>query len=214
MPLVEDQGSGLARCAPGSARRRADASRTRSRDGADVVTFSGDKLLGGPQAGIAAGLRAHVEPMRRNPLYRALRVDKLTLAALDATLVEHQPRGERRAAAGAADDRARRPRSCARAPRRWPRRSRAARPRFAPALVPGESTVGGGAVPDRGVPTTLVALDARRRAAPTGWPRRCAQGYAAGRRARSGGPRARRPAHDPPGRGRAAARGRSWPRAR
>jgi L-seryl-tRNA(Ser) seleniumtransferase len=86
LPVVEDLGSGTLvdlreRGLPAEAYAPA-----RLEAGADLVCLSGDKLLGGPQAGIVLGRRELLEPMRRNPLARALRLDKMTVAALDWTL--------------------------------------------------------------------------------------------------------------------------------
>jgi L-seryl-tRNA(Ser) seleniumtransferase len=84
VPVVADLGSGLLNPDP-LLPDEPDAD-TALRAGADLVTGSGDKLLGGPQAGLLLGCTAVVERLRRHPLARALRVDKLTLAALEATL--------------------------------------------------------------------------------------------------------------------------------
>jgi len=81
VPLVDDLGSG-ALAAVGDETTPAESLRA----GADLVCFSGDKLLGGPQAGIVVGRTKLVERLRRHPLQRALRADKLTLAALEGTL--------------------------------------------------------------------------------------------------------------------------------
>ncbi len=88
-PLVVDVGSGLLRPEPLLSDEPDVA--TALRDGAHLVTASADKLLGGPQAGIIAGDGALVRRLRRHPLARAVRVDKLTLAALEATLLGPPP---------------------------------------------------------------------------------------------------------------------------
>jgi len=86
IPVVEDIGSGYIDTTEIPALRNEPSPARSLRDGADVVMFSGDKLLGGPQAGIIAGRQPLLEQIRRHPLMRALRVDKMTYAALEATL--------------------------------------------------------------------------------------------------------------------------------
>lgn len=124
--------------------------------GAGVVAFSADKLLGGPQAGILVGRRALIDPLKRHPLARAIRADKLCLAALTATL-DHYRRGDAlekipvlRMISRSAED----IRGVAEA---WKDRLRAAGLANA-AVIEGESTVGGGSLPGATLPTVLLAL--------------------------------------------------------
>jgi L-seryl-tRNA(Ser) seleniumtransferase len=92
LPLVADVGSGLLQKAPGTSE---PTLREALSDGADLVTCSGDKLLGGPQAGLILGRKALVDRLRDHPLLRAVRLDKLSLAALEATLLLHRDMPER-----------------------------------------------------------------------------------------------------------------------
>jgi L-seryl-tRNA(Ser) seleniumtransferase len=124
--------------------------------GAELVLFSGDKLLGGPQAGCLIGSEALVARCRRNPLARALRADKLTLAAMAATLALYlDPSEAVRSIPVLAmltcspDDLARRAAELA----------KLCPPAVRASTLPGESAVGGGAFPGATLPTTLVALN-------------------------------------------------------
>jgi len=155
VPFVEDLGSGLLSPLPGLEGERTVAESLGA--GADLVTFSGDKLLGGPQAGLAAGRRAVTDAMRRNPLYRALRVDKMTLAALDVVLADHEAgRNAERVPVQRMlrlDVAAVRARALALADG-----LRAACPQARIEVVEGSSAVGGGAAPAVEIPTALVAV--------------------------------------------------------
>lgn len=120
--------------------------------GADLVSFSGDKLLGGPQAGILAGSPAVVSRLRRNPLYRALRLDKVMYLALETTLRNLLlERWECVPALAMLRQTAEQIR--ARAERLLQRM-----PKIPATIVPGESVIGGGATPEQTIPTWLIAI--------------------------------------------------------
>jgi L-seryl-tRNA(Ser) seleniumtransferase len=153
--LMEDLGSGcLVDLAPYGLKDEPPVS-TSLRKGADVVTFSGDKLLGGPQAGIIAGRREPLQRIRRNPLFRALRVDKLTIAALEATARLYL-RQDYDAIPALRVIRASAESVAARAERLASRLAKL--PGFTVSLENGESVAGGGSTPGQGLATTLVSL--------------------------------------------------------
>ena len=120
--------------------------------GADLVLFSGDKLLGGPQAGVIAGRADLVAQLRRHPLARALRMDKASIAALSATL-HHYLRGEALTKIPVWRMISRPLPEIDRRARRWARAiDHGAR------VVDGRSMVGGGSLPEESLPTRLVAI--------------------------------------------------------
>ena len=157
LPLMDDLGSGALLDTAQFGLAHEPTVQESIADGAAVVCFSGDKLLGGPQAGIIVGQGQFVEPLKRHALARALRADKLCLAGLQATLV-HYLKDEavarvpvwRMIAAPLA--------VVAGRARRW--RRALARAGVRSELVDGRSTVGGGSLPGETLPTKLVALDA------------------------------------------------------
>lgn len=152
IPLYEDLGSG---CLVDLKPYGIDEPRpqTSLEAGAQIVSFSGDKLLGGPQAGIIAGEDEYVRRVRRNPMFRAFRVDKLILQVLEGTL---------RSLLLERFDRIPALRMIMRTAGEIRERAEALRERFPGLrmrLEDGESVIGGGSTPEQSIPTCLVVVD-------------------------------------------------------
>jgi L-seryl-tRNA(Ser) seleniumtransferase len=151
LPVVDDLGSGALLDTAAFGLAHEPTVQESLRCGAALVAFSGDKLLGGPQAGILVGAQAHIDILRRHPLARAIRPDKLCLAALAATLTHYLK------------DEATREIPVWRMIAARPQDLRARASAWATALqfgevIQGQSTVGGGSLPEETLPTWLLAL--------------------------------------------------------
>ncbi|HEY3763761.1 MAG TPA: L-seryl-tRNA(Sec) selenium transferase [Gaiellales bacterium] len=150
LPLVDDLGSGQLLDLPDLADE--PTARSSIEAGAAVVCFSGDKLLGGPQAGVIVGARAVVERIRRHPLARAMRIDKLSLAALEATLeLYRDPQRALRSIPVLA--------TAAESPEAVRERAQRLADRLGGDVVATTARIGGGAVPLLEIPSFACALD-------------------------------------------------------
>lgn len=156
IPVFEDLGSGCLADLSGAGIAE-PLVRESLAAGADIVSFSGDKLLGGPQAGIIAGRQGLIERVRHNPLFRALRVDKLTIAALESTLMAYRR--------GALDE-IPALRMIRMTPAQIDLRARALAEKLRPQLPAGSalelrdgfSLIGGGSTPEQKLPTKLIVV--------------------------------------------------------
>jgi len=154
IPLMEDQGSGALFDLRSIGVSGEPSVLDSLREGVDIVTYSGDKLLGGPQAGLLSGRADLIARMRSNSVFRALRVDKLTYAALEATLMayvkgDHDAIPAVRMMRISKDQIAERAESVAEALKS---------PKLLVEPLDGESVIGGGAAPSAVLPTRLVAV--------------------------------------------------------
>jgi L-seryl-tRNA(Ser) seleniumtransferase len=154
VPLMEDLGSGALVDLQNFGIQGEPSVLDSLRAGVDVVTYSGDKLLGGPQAGLLSGRPDLIARMRANSLFRALRVDKLTYASLEATLLAYVQRDydsipTLKMMSLTKEEIGRRAETLA---------AQVRSEKFNVEIIDGESVIGGGAAPSSALPTRLLAL--------------------------------------------------------
>ena len=158
LPLMVDQGSGCLRDMADAGLRDEPTVDRLLDAGAGVVTFSCDKLLGGPQAGVVVGDPELLERMKASPLYRVLRLDKIAIAALESTLDAWLRGAERREIPVQRMITTPREEIAVRARAFVDRFGERLRGRARLSLQEGASRVGGGAAPEDDLPTTLISL--------------------------------------------------------
>ncbi len=161
IPLMEDLGSGALFDLRSVGIHDEPGVLDSLRTGVDVVTYSGDKLLGGPQAGLLSGRADLIARMRSNSLFRALRVDKLTYASLEATLLayvkhDHDAIPALRMMRLSKDEIGRRAEGIA---------AKARSAALSVEIINGDSVVGGGSAPSAVLPTRLLAIECKDRSA-------------------------------------------------
>jgi len=161
VPLLEDLGSGALFDLAQVGIQNEPGVLDSLRSGVDVVTYSGDKLLGGPQAGLISGREDLVRKMRSNSLFRALRVDKLTYAALEATLLAYLKRDydavpALRMMQSPKSEITQRAAALLREIETLSEGTRSTR--FSAELIDSASLLGGGSAPSATIPTTVIAL--------------------------------------------------------
>ncbi len=159
VPVMSDLGSGcLIETEPFGLQKEPTVQET-LKTGVDVVTFSGDKLLGGPQAGIILGRREVLGPIKKNPLNRALRIDKMTLAALEATLRLYLNEAVARKSIRALQVLTEPVEEVDRRARRFFRRLKKANIEgLTLSLRKGNAMAGGGSLPTQEIPSVLLSL--------------------------------------------------------
>jgi len=159
LPVMEDLGSGALMDLSQYGLPKEPQVAERIAMGADIVTFSGDKLLGGPQAGLIAGKKGCIAQIRENPLHRALRCSKLTIAALEAMLRLYQQSPNLAADLPTLHALARPVQEIENVGRAvLPRLQQALGPKFLLSLEDSSSEVGSGALPTAEIPTRVIAI--------------------------------------------------------